>query len=381
MENFILYNPVKLHFGKGALDKLGSEASSTGKKALLVYGKGSVKKNGSYHETVAKLNEASIKIIEYNGIKANPVIEDIEAAAELGRKNKVDMVIGLGGGSVIDSAKYIAITIPQSKAVWDLATGKVKPQKALPIIAILTLAATGTEMNPYAVVQNDKLKKKIGFGHKLMYPKFSFLDPTFTLSVPKDQTAFGIVDLIAHSMEAFFGKGESSLSDRFVFSIIREAIKNGSDLIDDLQNYELRSKIMYAATCALNGMTFVGKESPDWGVHAIGHCLSVLYDVPHGASLSIAYPAWLKLQSKRIPEKITEFGNAVFASENVNDTIYKLEYFFKSIGSPLNLSTLKINLDDKKQEQLFKVMIKNKVSGLAHELSQDDYRFLIKEML
>lgn len=380
MENFILYNPVKLHFGKGALDKLGNAASSFGKKTLLVYGKGSVKNNGSYHETIAKLNEASVEIIEYEGIKANPVIEDIEAAAEIGRKNKVDMVIGLGGGSVIDSAKYIAVCIPEKRPVWEIATGKVKPQKALPIIAILTLAATGTEMNPYAVVQNNKLKKKIGYGHKLMYPEFSFLDPTFTLSVPKDQTAFGIVDLIAHSLEAYFGKGKSSLSDRFVFSIIREAIHYGQDLINDLSNYELRSKVMYAATCALNGITFVGKESPDWGVHAIGHCLSVLYDAPHGATLSIAYPAWLKLQEKRIPGKITELGNAVFASENVNDTIYKLEYFFKTIGSPLKLSQLDIVLDEKKKEQLFKVMVKNKVNGLEHEMSEDDYRFLINEM-
>jgi alcohol dehydrogenase YqhD (iron-dependent ADH family) len=380
MEKFILYNPVKLHFGKGALDKLGKEAVGVGRRALLVLGKGSVKNNGSYHETISKLNEASIEIFEYDGIKSNPIIEDIENAANLGKKKKVNMVIGIGGGSVIDSAKIIALAISNPEPIWDIVTGKVTPKAALPIICVLTLAATGTEMNPYAVVQNNKLKKKTGYGHKLMYPKVSFLDPTFTLSVPKNYTAYGIVDLIAHSLEAYFGKGEATLSDKITLSIIHEAIKYGPELLKDLESYELREKIMYAATCALNGITFVGKESPDWGVHDIGHTLSVLYDVPHGASLSIAYPAWLKLQSNRIPGKIIELGNAIFATENVNDTIYKMEYFFNMLESPLKLSQLGINLDEKQKDQLFKVMVKNKVNGVAHNLTQEDYRFLINEM-
>ncbi|MBS4014377.1 MAG: iron-containing alcohol dehydrogenase [Bacteroidetes bacterium] len=381
MACFTLYNPVKLHFGKGALDKLGKEAGEYGKKALLILGKGSVKANGSYHEAVSKLKEGSVEVFEYSGIKSNPIIEDIEKAAELGRKKKVNMVIGLGGGSVIDSAKIIALAISNPESPWDIVTGKVRPKSALPVICILTLAATGTEMNPYAVVQNTKLKKKVGYGHKLMYPKISFLDPTFTLSVPKNYTAYGIVDLIAHSLEAYFGKGEASLSDRFTLAIIKEAIKNGPELLENLNNYELREKIMYAATCALNGITFVGKESPDWGVHDIGHTLSVLYDIPHGASLSIAYPAWLKLQSQRIPEKIIELGYNVFATSKVDDTIYKLEYFFKMLGSPIKLSQAGINLDEKAKEQLFKTMAKNKVSGVAHTLSEEDYRFLIEEML
>ncbi len=380
MANFTLYNPVKLHFGKGALDKLGKEAGAYGKKALLVLGKGSVKTNGSYHEAVAKLKEANVEVFEYSGIKSNPIIEDIEQAAELGRKKKVNMVIGLGGGSVIDSAKIIALAISNPESPWEIVTGKVRPKSALPVICILTLAATGTEMNPYAVVQNTKIKKKVGYGHKLMYPKISFLDPTFTLSVPKDYTAYGIADLIAHSLEAYFGKGEASLSDRFTISIIKEAIKLGPELVENLSNYELREKIMYAATCALNGITFVGKESPDWGVHDIGHTLSVMYDIPHGASLSIAYPAWLKLQSTRIPEKIIELGYSVFSTSKVEDTIYKLEYFFKMIGCPTKLSQAGMILDEKMKEQLFKVMLKNKVNGVAHILSEDDYRLLINEM-
>ncbi len=380
MNSFTLYNPVKLHFGSGVLDKLGREASKHGKKALLVYGKGSVKSSGAYDEALASLGKASVDVVEYPGIKPNPIIEDIESAAETGRKHGVNLVIGIGGGSVIDSAKVIAITIPQSNPAWQFMTGKVKPVTALPIMSVLTLAATGTEMNPYAVIQNNEEKKKIGFGHKLMYPKSSFLDPGFTVSVPKDYTAYGIVDLIAHCLEAYFGKGEAELSDRFSISIIKEALEYGGELVDNLNNYELRAKIMYASTCALNGMTFVGKESPDWGTHAIGHCLSVLYDIAHGASLSIAYPAWLKLQKDRIPGKISSLGQSLFNTADIDETIYKLEQFFINIGSPLKLSEAGIILDEQAKAELCNVMANNKVSGLEHSLSEDDYNFLINEM-
>ena len=166
---------------------------------------------------------------------------------------------------------------------------------------MLTLAATGTEMNRFAVVQNNQTKEKLGYGDPLIYPKESFLDPSYTISVPANYTSYGITDLIAHSLEAFFGEGEASLSDRFVYAIIHEALDNGPLLMKDPENYLLREKIMYAATNALNNLTFYGRKSGDWGVHSIGHVLSVLYDIPHGASLSIAYPAWLRLHQDRIP--------------------------------------------------------------------------------
>lgn len=380
MENFVLYNPVKLHFGAGVVKKLGQAASEFGKKALLVYGKGSVKTNGSYLQTVESLKRAGIEVIEYDGIKPNPVIEDVDAAAALGRKHNVDMVVAVGGGSVIDSTKIIAITIPADHSGWEFLDGDKKPLKALPLIGVLTLAATGTEMNCVAVVQNDATQKKIGYGHKLIYPKHSFLDPAFTCSVPANHTAFGIIDLIAHSLEAWFGEGDGSLSDRFIIAIIQEALKNGPVLMNDLQNYTLRARIMYAATCALNGMTFPGKKSQDWGVHAIGHCLSIKYDMAHGATLSIAYPAWLKLQKQRIPERITELGTALFGCDNAEDTIYKLSYFFKVLGSPVHLSQANIHMSESDKDDLFRIMKLNKTNGNCHKLSEADFRFLIETM-
>ncbi len=380
MENFILYNPVKLHFGAGVLKNIAKNASAYGNKALLVYGKGSVKTNGSYHQTIESLKAASIDVIEYDGIKPNPVIEDVDAAADLGRRHNVDMIVAVGGGSVIDSAKIIAITIPVNHSGWEFLDSENKPVNAIPLLAVLTLAATGTEMNCFAVVQNDATQKKIGYGHNLIYPKHSFLDPSFTLSVPANHTAFGIVDLLAHSLEAWFGKGDASLSDRFIIAIIQEALKFGPDLMNNLNDYILRARIMYAATCALNGMTTPGKKSQDWGVHSIGHCLSVKWDIAHGASLSIAYPAWLKLQKERIPHRITELGYALFGCNNPEDTIYKLEYFFRLLGCPVHLSQAGINCTENEKNDLLRIMSLNKVNGLHHKLTDADFNFLIEAM-
>lgn len=381
MENFVMYNPVKLHFGEGVTDKIGEVTARYGKRVLLVMGKGSAKASGAYEQVLTRLQGADLEIIEFSGIKSNPIIEDVDKAAALGKEKNIDVIVALGGGSVIDSAKTLSLAMKYDGPAWDIVTGQHKPTDALPLVAVLTLAATGTEMNPVAVVQNNCQQKKIGFGNPLMFPKHSFLDPSFTFSVPKDYTAYGVVDLIAHSLEAWFGEGDASLSDRFIISIIKEAMKYGPDLLENLEDYDLRARIMYAATCALNGMTSHGKKSGDWGVHGIGHCLSVVYDVPHGASLSIAYPAWLKLQKDRIPKRIQELGTALFETNTTSDTIYKLEYLFKVLGSPVRLKDMDIDIDDEKTyERLKKAMVINKVNGVVHQLDEQDYDTLLELM-
>ncbi len=381
MENFVMYNPVKLHFGDGVTDKIGKIAQGYGRNVLLITGRGSAKTSGAYEQVMARLQGAGLQVYEYSGIKSNPIIEDVDKAAALGKEKQADLIVALGGGSVIDSAKIIALAMKYNGNAWDIMEEKHKPTDAVPLIAVLTLAATGTEMNPYAVVQNNCQQKKIGYGNKLIYPRHSFLDPSFTLSVPKDYTAYGVVDLIAHSLEAWFGEGKASLSDRFTLAIIKEAMQYGPELLKNLENYDLRARIMYAATCALNGMTVYGKKSQDWGVHAIGHCLSVVHDVPHGASLSIAYPAWMKLQKDRIPQRIQELGTALFETNTVDDTIYKLEYLFKNLGSPVTLNEAGIDLQkDGVKEKLVKVMTANKVSGIVHKMDENDYPVLLQLM-
>jgi alcohol dehydrogenase YqhD (iron-dependent ADH family) len=380
MENFVLYNPVRLHFGQGVVDSLGFAAATLGKKALLVYGKGSVKKNGAYDQTVRSLTGSGIEIIEYNGIKPNPLIEDVDQAAALGKAEGVDMIVAVGGGSVLDSAKVMAITIPADHSGWLFVEGSKKPQTALPVIGVLTLAATGTEMNGTAVVQNNALERKAGYKHRLMYPKHSFLDPAFTSSVPANYTAYGIVDLIAHALEVWFGEGDASLSDKFITSIIKEALEYGPALMNDLHNTDLRARIMYAATCALNGMTFPGKKYGDWAVHGIGHCLSVMYDTAHGATLSIAYPAWLKIHAERIPERIALLGKELFHTTTAEETIDRLTAFFSLLGSPVTLAEAGIKAGNHDKQQFLSVMNKNKVDGLVYKLSAEDHHTLFELM-
>lgn len=378
MYNFIAYNPVKLHFGKDVVNGLGTSASSLGKKALLVYGGGSVLRNGSYNDTVEQLKSEAIDIVEFDGIKPNPRVDDVMAAAAIGAESDVDMVVAVGGGSVIDSAKIIAICIEEGCDAWEVMKGSHEPRGAKPLIAVLTLAATGTEMNAVAVLQNSSTMEKIGYRNDLIYPVHSFLDPSYTLSVPENYTAYGIVDLVAHSLEAWFGKGEASLSDRFVISIIREAMEFGPALLRDLGNYELRANIMWAATNALNNLTIYGRESGDWGVHALGHVLSFLYDTPHGATLSIVYPAWMRQIKDRAGDRIVQLGRALFNTKSVGDTILSIEQLFKSMGSPVRCQ--QAGIDESKTEEILHLMNRNRAEGTNFKFNDNEREELLGHM-
>jgi hypothetical protein len=370
MENFTAYNPTKLHFGKNVTESLGETVLEYGKRVLLMYGKGSVQRNGIYDIIVNQLKSINAEIFEFSGIKPNPLVDDVSEAAQIGILNNIDVIVAVGGGSVIDSAKITALAIANSTDPWAIMKYKVKPKTTKPLIAVLTLAATGTEMNGAAVLQNPETGEKIGYVTSLNYPKHSFLDPEFTYTVPKNYTAYGVVDLIAHALEAYFGEGDASLSDRFVEAIVKEAMEYGPKVLEEPENYDYRANIMWEATTALNGMTNYGRKNGDWGVHDIGHNISYLYDTPHGATLSIAYPAWLKLQKERIPDRIKKLGNQLFGTNSVDETIENLEKFFKSIDCPVRLSD--INIGQEKQKEITEQMLKNKINGMVHEFSDDD---------
>lgn len=375
MENFIAYNPTRLHFGKGVVNELGEAAESLGKKALVVYGKGSVLRNGSYDDTIRQLKDRGIEIAEYNGIKPNPVVTDVDEAASIGKNEQVDMVVAIGGGSVIDSAKIIAICIAENVNGWEVMTGKHTPVESKPLIAVLTLAATGTEMNPVAVLQNHDTDQKIGFRHEVMFPNHSFLDPTYTQSVPANYTAYGIVDLVAHALEAWFGEGEANLSDRFVVAIIREAMEIGPLLMQDLTNYNYRARIMWAATNALNDTTMHGRVSGDWGVHGLGHTLSYLYDTAHGATLSIFFPAWMKRLAEKNPERITQLGESLFGVDSAEKTIAGFEDFFKKVGSPVRAADAGITREQK--GDILELMRQQNVRGIYVSLDEQDREAIV----
>ncbi len=368
MENFVLNNPTVLHFGKNVINDLAEQIKKYGNNVLLITGKKSVKKYGYYEKVTKKLIDADIKFVEYAGIKPNPNNEDADKAVKLGIEQNVDIVLALGGGSVIDSAKLIAISIPEKLKTWDVMKENEIPTKALPIITILTVAATGTEMNHFSVLQNNITKEKIGTRNVMMYPKHSFLDPEFTYSVPRNYTAYGLVDIIAHSFENFFGIGNSPLADRFAVSIIKEVMNFAPLLLEAPNNYEYRANMMLQATYALNGTLAAGKSGGDWGTHSIGHILSLLYDVPHGASLSIAYPAWFKLMKNKIPERIKELFILLFESDDIDLGIKKMETFFTSIKSPIRLSDAGIEYD--KKDEIVNLLTKNKASGYNYEFNE-----------
>ncbi len=379
IENFTVYNPTRLHFGKGVVQNIGTRVKIYGNRVLLMYGKGSVKKYGYYDTVVSKLKETGLEVVEFSGIKPNPVVDDVRRAVQKGVQNNIDVIVALGGGSVIDSAKITALSIANNEDPWNYMTWKANPRKTIPLVCVLTLAATGTEMNGAAVLQNQNSKQKLGYVNELNFPKESFLDPSFTTTVPADYTTYGIVDLIAHALESFFGAGEPSVTDKITTAIIKDAMEWAPALLNNLTDYDLRAKIMLDATLALNGITSYGKKSGDWGVHAIGHELSFLYDTPHGATLSIAYPAWLKLQKDRIPKRISTLGKLLFDTTDTDKTIELLQRFFVHINSPVSLKEIGIAGD--KKEEIVNQMAKNNVTGMHHPLSANDYNLLVNFML
>lgn len=378
MENFIWNIPTQMHFGTDVCLRIRTILPTFGHKVMLLRGGESTVKNGIRAKMLTELNSAGVEWIEFSGIKPNPEIEEARAAVEMGRGFRPDVILAVGGGSVIDTAKAVAAAIPADNDVWDLYTGKMKPKEAVPIIAVLTLAATGTEMNPFSVMQNRAEGVKTSFMSRLVAPKYSFLDPAFTVSVPRSYTAYGISDLVAHCMEAWFGDGDASLADRFTAAIIHEAIEYGPRLLKEVDNVDMRARIMYAATCALNELTMFGRKSGDWGVHDLGHVFSLLYGIPHGATLSAVYPAWMKLIAERDPERIIAFGKAIFGTNSVAATIEQTIKMFRSFLSPTSLSELKI--EDFDEDSVLRTMISNKVSGYHYELGESDYRKILEYM-
>ncbi len=380
MENFVAYNPTKLVFGKGVVAQLGKEAQPYGKKALVVIGKGSVKKNGILEAVYQQLTEADISYTLYEGIKSNPIYEDADAAVAQAKAFQADMVVAIGGGSVIDSAKAIAAGYYVNHSVWDFYLRKAPaPTKALPIFSVLTLAATGTEMNMFTVLQSDAEKAKHGYGSPLLYPKVSFLDPEYTYSVPQNYTAYGVADLIAHSLEQFFDTSNSPLSDASAAEIIRLAMQYGREVHKNPHSYEARANIMWLATAALNGSLSAGKLGGDFGVHGIEHCLSVLFDIAHGAGLSIVYPAWMRHFYSQIEGKLTFLAQrTLHTNATANDFIVELEKFFTEINTPIRLS--EAGIDREKHALILDNLKQNNPKGRFFKLIEADYNSILHLM-
>ena len=342
----MLSNPTKIIFGKEQLCQLRSELSNYGKNILVVYGGGSIKKTGLYTEVINLLHDMDANVFELGGVEPNPRITSVRAGVNLCKEHDIHFILAVGGGSVLDCTKAIVAGATYDGDPWDLILDMDKVKDALPFGAIITLAATGSEMNNGAVITNWETKEKYPFRSPYTYPKFSILDPEYTYTVPLDQTVFGIVDIMSHVFEQYFHhQTGTELMDRFCESILQTVIEASPKLISDLSNYDLRASILYCGTLAQNRLLSTG-IIPDWATHNIEHAVSAVYDIPHGGGLSILFPNWMEYVLDENVSRFKQLSTRVFGvnpdgkedREIAMEGIHKLREFWISIGAPSRLS-------------------------------------------
>lgn len=350
MQNFNYHVPTKILFGEEKVHEIGKEIKKHGSRILLTYGGGSVKKIGLYDQVVNQLKENELFFVELSGIQPNPRITSVREGVKLCRENQIDFILAIGGGSVIDASKAIAAAVNYDGDAWDFMMQKARVENPLPLGTVLTLAATGSEMNGNAVISNEETQEKRGMGSEMLRPQFSVLDPTYTFTVNKYHTAAGTVDIMSHIFENYFAPGEGTfVQDTIAESILKTCIKYGPVAFEEPKNYEARANLLWAGSLALNGLTLTGKKTGDWATHGIEHEVSAIYDLTHGAGLAIIHPEWMKyvLNEKTAP-KFAQMARNVWNIKESDDMeaakkgIAAIREFFNSLGMPATLSQVDI---------------------------------------
>lgn len=385
MNNFVFHNPTKIIFGKGTISEIGKEIKTAGiKKVLLVYGGGSIKKNGVYDAVIKSLRENGIDWVEVSGVVPNPVLSKVHEGVEVAKKEKVEAVLAVGGGSVLDSGKAIAAGFYYDGDIWDAYIGKYTINKALPLFTVLTLSATGSEMNGNSVVTNEKTKQKFAFSSPHAYPRVSIIDPTVQFSLPRNQIANGAVDIITHVLENYFDSTrDTEVQDRISESLVKTVINNTEKILQDPEDYEARAQFAWCGTLALNGLTGAGKSGGDWATHRIEHSLSALYGIAHGTGLAIISPAWMRYTYKEYPEKFARFAEEVFGitegtvEEKAIKGIEALKAWYKKIGAPVSLRDANIPEEDI-EKILENVCMLELPLGNLKKLYKNDIREILK---
>jgi alcohol dehydrogenase YqhD (iron-dependent ADH family) len=348
---FTFQNPTKLIFGKGTLEQLPTEIQKYGKRVLLVYGGGSIKKNGIYNNVLEILKKAGVEVTELAGVEPNPRLTTVNKGIALCRENNIDLILAVGGGSVIDCAKAIAIGAKYEGNVWDIITHKATGQDALPLGTVLTIAATGSEMNSGSVITNWETQEKLGWGSPHTFPKFSILDPQHTVSLPAIQTVYGMVDIMSHVLEQYYHNGTNTvLQDAYSESLLKTVINTAPRLLNDLTSLDNRETILYCGTMALNGILSMGVKG-DWATHNLEHAVSAIHDIPHGGGLAILFPNWIKYTLKTNVARSKRLAIEVFGVDPSNKSdkevaeagIQALREFWISIGAPSRLADYDID--------------------------------------
>ena len=344
MNNFTYYNPTKIEFGKEKEKNIGEYLKQADvKKVLLVYGGGSVKKNGLYEKIIDSLNKNNIEFEELSGVVSNPLLSKVNEGINLAKENKISAVLAVGGGSVVDSAKSIAVGAKYDGDVWDFFINKSQIMEALPVFTVMTLSATASEMNGNAVIMNDETKQKYSIASVLLNPVVSVINPELMATVSKEYLAYSAVDVIAHSIEVYFtAKVHPPFNSRIVESIIKTIMETTEVLLENPNDYNARAEFAWAATQGLNGLTPAGTEGGNFPNHMIEHSLSALYNVAHGAGLAVVIPAWMKWYKEQNISQFKRFAREIFNSDDENVGIEKLEQWFNKIGAPITLSDANI---------------------------------------
>jgi NADP-dependent alcohol dehydrogenase len=351
MKNFDFYNPVKILFGEGKIKEITNEIPSDA-TVMVTYGGGSIKRNGVFSQVMAALD--GFRVIEFGGIEPNPKYETLMKAVEMARSEKVSFILAVGGGSVIDGTKFISAAIPfKGDDPWHILTmgDKVEVTQAVPFGTVLTLPATGSEMNMFAVVSRNSTTEKLSFGHPLVFPKFSVLDPVVTYSLPVNQIANGVVDAFVHVIEQYLTyPANANVQDRWAEGLLQTLIDIGPQALANPMNFDVRANLMWSCTMALNGIIATGVPT-DWATHTIGHELTAFFGLDHAVTLSIVLPTLMRETREEKKQKLLQFAKRVWGIDvgtedrKIDEAIEKTEAFFQSMGIKTRLSNYGITED------------------------------------
>lgn len=376
MENFEFQMKTKMIFGKDRIDSLGGILKGHYKNILIHYGGGSVKRSRLYDEIVDILEGIGADYHELGGVEPNPKLSLVKEGIEICKREEIDLILALGGGSAIDSAKAIAVGARYDGDVWDFFSGKASPVETLPLGVVLTFPATGSETSRATVVTKEEGAYKRGLGTELIRPLFAIMDPKYTLTLPDEQTFAGIMDIISHIFERYFtNTPDVDFIDGLSEGAIKSVIKNAYILKEDTQDYAARAEIMLAGSIAHNGLLGLGREE-DWASHDIGHEITAIYGTTHGVTLAIVFPAWMKYVYRENLDRFAQFGREVFSLEEDDrekmalGAIGEVEAFLKDIGLPTRLSD--IGIDDRDFELMAEKASENGPLGSFKKLSRED---------
>ena len=374
MKPFTYHNPTKLIYGENQKD-IGKILKDAGHKSvLLVYGQNSIKKNGLYDEVLKSLKDENIEVVEHAGVSSNPILSHAREGVQ--KAKKVTSVLAVGGGSVIDESKAIAAATLSDCDVWELFTGKT-PTFALDLFVILTISATGSEMNDGAVLTNEDTNEKFSYKSALSYPKISIVNPRFACTLPEKYLVYSAVDIIAHTIEVYFSAEiHPNIQNRFAENIVISTMEATEKLLINPNDIDTRYDFALCSTWALNGLTKIGVGNIIFANHMIEHSLSALYNVPHGAGLSVVIPAWLKWFVEKDDTQIKRFAKVVFDKNSALEGIQELEKWFAKIGSPITLKEL--NIPEKDIEDIAKNVYKTSLRWNVSEIYTID---VIKDIL